>query len=95
MRHVLKIKQTKQFKKDLKTAFRQGCDLARLEEVIDILAAEQPLDKKYRDHALSVKLRRFRECHIALDWLLIYEVQRDILVLALTRLGSHAKLFGL
>lgn len=95
MRHVLKIKQTKQFKKDLKTAFRQGCDLARLEEVIDTLAAEQPLDKKYRDHALSGKLRRFRECHIAPDWLLIYEVQRDILVLALTRIGSHAKLFGL
>ena len=95
MRHVLQIKQTKLFKKDLKTAFRQGCDLARLEEVIDILAAEQPLDKKYRDHALSGKLRRFRECHIAPDWLLIYEVQRDILVLALTRLGSHAKLFGL
>ena len=40
---MLKIKQTKQFKKDLKTAFRQGCDLARLEEVIDTLAAEQPL----------------------------------------------------
>ena len=91
MRHVLKIKQTKQFKKDLKTAFRQGCDLARLEEVIDTLAAEQPLDKEYRDHALSGKLRRFRECHIAPDWLLIY-CKPDDERLQLVRLGSHSEL---
>ena len=92
---MLKIKQTSQFKRDLKAAIRQHASLSPLETVIDTLAAEKPLPEKYRDHALSGSLKRFRECHVAPDLLLMYEVQHDVLVLTLVRLGSHAKLLGL
>lgn len=90
---MLKIKQTSQFKKDLKAAIRQHCDLTRLKEVIDTLALEKPLPSACRDHALAGKYHNFRECHITPDWLLIYQVRTDTLILSLSRLGSHAKLF--
>ncbi|KHM52768.1 hypothetical protein NZ47_02720 [Anaerovibrio lipolyticus] len=92
---MLKIKQTSQFKKDLKAAIRQNCDLNILEQVIDKLAKQEPLDKKHRDHALTGKLKKYRECHITSDWLLMYQVKEDVLVLSLARLGSHAKLLGM
>lgn len=92
---MLKIKQTSQFKKDLKAAIRQNCDLNLLEQVIDKLAKQEPLDKKHRDHALTGKFKKYRECHITSDWLLMYQVKEDVLVLSLARLGSHAKLLGM
>ena len=90
---MLKIKQTSQFKKDLKAAIRQHCDLARLKQVIDTLAREEPLPPIHHDHTLAGKYRNFRECHVTPDWLLIYQVSTDTLILTLARLGSHAKLF--
>ena len=64
-----------------------------LQEVLDYLVQEQPLPEKYRDHALSGNYADFRECHILPDWLLIYKVEEDILILTLTRTGSHSELF--
>ena len=89
---MLKIKQTSQFKKDLKAAIKQNCDLELLSKVIDTLAAEKPLPAKHRDHQLSGNLKQFRECHITPDWIMIYQIKADVLVLSLARLGSHAKL---
>ena len=48
---------------------------------------------KYRDHNLSGNYAGCRECHITPDWLLIYEIQNDELILCLTRTGSHSDLF--
>ena len=90
---MLKIKQTTQFKKDLKAAIRQHRDLTLLENVIDTLARRKPLPAQHRDHALTGSFRNHRECHITPDWLLIYQVKEDTLILSLARLGSHAKLF--
>ena len=55
----------------------------------------QPLPESYRDHALtnSRNYKNVRECHIEPDWLLIYSVQRDALVLKLIRTGSYSDLF--
>lgn len=64
-----------------------------LRNIVDILAAEQPLDPKYKDHALSGDYIGQRECHIQSDWLLIYKVERGELRLTLTRTGSHSILF--
>ncbi len=89
---MLKIKQTSQFKKDLKAAIRQNCDLKLLEQVIDKLANQEPLEEKHRDHVLTGKFKIYRECHITPDWLLMYQIKEDVLVLSLARLGSHAKL---
>lgn len=84
---------TSQFKKDLKLAKKQNKDLGKLFEVIDILANGETLDAKYKDHSLTGNYRGTRECHIELDWLLIYEIRGDVLVLMLYRLGSHSELF--
>ncbi|MDN5307860.1 MAG: mRNA interferase YafQ [Eubacteriaceae bacterium] len=87
------VKFTNQFKKDLKLAKRQGKNIERLYSVIEELADDKVLEEKYRDHDLSGNYKGCRECHIEPDWLLIYEVMEDVLVLMLYRVGSHARLF--
>lgn len=89
------IKFTSQFKKDLKLAKKQGKNLNKLFEVVDALATGKTLEAKYRDHNLSGKYSTTRECHIEPDWLLVYEIIDESLVLILYRIGSHAKLFKL
>ena len=84
---------TSQFKKDLKLAKKQNKDLGKLFEVIDILAYGETLDAKYKDHSLTGNYRGTRECHVEPDWLLIYEIRGDVLVLMHYRLGSHSELF--
>ena len=91
MKYDLQI--TSQFKKDLKLAKKQNKDLGKLFEVIDILANGETLDAKYKDHSLTGNYRGTRECHVEPDWLLIYEIRGDVLVLMLYRLGSHSELF--
>ncbi len=87
------IKPTSQFKKDLRTAQKRGYDLDLLKEVINILADGESLPQKNRDHLLSGDYSGCRECHIAPDWLLIYEISDNELYLYLTRTGTHSDLF--
>jgi mRNA interferase YafQ len=88
----LTIRQATRFRRDVKRLRRQGVDLAKLQAVVVTLAAQEPVDEQYRDHALVGNWRGFRECHIQPDWLLIYRVEGEELQLA--RTGSHAELFG-
>lgn len=87
------IQFTNQFKKDLKLAKKQGKDLDKLFEVINILANGDKLDTKFKDHDLSGSYKGTRECHIEPDWLLIYEIDNNALILMLYRLGTHSELF--
>ena len=84
---------TNQFKKDLELAKKQGKTLSKLLSVIELLANGEPLDMKYRDHALTGDYSGTRECHIEPDWLLVYEIRNNVLILVLYRLGSHSELF--
>ena len=90
----LTIKYSTQFKKDLKKAQKQNKNLDKLFTVIERIANREPLDPSLRDHDLAGNYKGTRECHIEPDWLLIYEVQENMLVLMLYRNGSHAELFG-
>ena len=92
---MLTIKYQGQFKKDYKLAVKRGCNISELEKVIRMLAKEQVLPAKYRDHALtdSRDYKGMRECHIEPDWLLIYNISGDTLILTLVRTGSHSDLF--
>ena len=92
---MLKLEFTSQFKRDYKLAIKRGCDPAKLKEVVSILQAEKPLPEKFRDHDLtnSHNYKDMRECHIEPDWLLVYKVYRDTLMLKLIRTGSHSDLF--
>ena len=87
------VKFTNQFKKDLKLAKKQGKNLDKLYTVINKLANDETLERKYKDHNLSGNYKNCRECHIEPDWLLIYEIIEDVLVLILYRTGSHSELF--
>nr|WP_295644223.1 type II toxin-antitoxin system YafQ family toxin [uncultured Holdemanella sp.] len=87
------IEFTTRFKIDLKLAKKQNKNLDKMFEVIEILANGGKLDAKYRDHDLSGNFKGTRECHIEPDWLLIYEIKEDILVLMLSRTGTHSDLF--
>ena len=87
------ILATKAFRKDYKRSSRSGaCDMGLLQSVIDLLSRGDPLPDSYREHALVGEWTGCLECHVAPDWLLIYE--RDEEVLTFYRLGSHAELFG-
>lgn len=88
---VLDIRQTTAFGRDLKRLKRQQKSLIELFTVIELLAKHESLDKKYRDHTLTSNWQGYRECHIRPDWLLIYRIEQDTLILA--RSGSHAELF--
>ena len=90
---MLKVRYSTQFKKDFKLAKKRGLPLQELKDLLETLAAEKPLDEKFCDHPLKGKYASFRECHIHPDWLLIYEKFDDVLVLLLTRTGSHSQLF--
>ena len=87
------IKFSGQFKKDLKLAKKQGKNLDKLFDVVERLANGEVLEAKYRDHDLSGDYKGCRECHIDPDWLLIYEIFDDVLVLLLNRVGNHSELF--
>ncbi len=87
------VKFTSQFKRDLKLAKKQGKDIDKLFDVISIIAEGKKLDKKYRDHNLSGDYAGCRECHVEPDWLLVYEVMDNVLVLMVYRVGTHSELF--
>ena len=90
---MLDVVLSNRFKKDLKLAAKRGLDLAELETVVNRLAAQQPLPDKNRDHSLTGDYIGFRECHTRPDWLLVYRVDGEDLVLFLFRTGSHTDLF--
>ena len=90
---MLTIKYHTMFKKDFKKIKKRGYDISRLEKIVELLANEVPLPEQFKDHNLSGNYNGFRECHIAPDWLFIYQVNNNELVLVLSRTGSHSDLF--
>ncbi len=90
---MLTIKYHTLIKKDFKKIKKRGYDISRLEKIVELLANEVPLPEQFKDHNLSGNYNGFRECHIAPDWLLIYQVNNNELVLVLSRTGSHSDLF--
>lgn len=87
------IVPTSMFKKDLKTIKKRGYDLSLLNDVVETIASGIPLAEKYKDHNLIGSYKGCRECHITPDWLLIYEISDNELILYLTRTGTHSDLF--
>ena len=90
----LEVKYSSKFKKGLKLAAKRGLDISLLENVVEKLRNRIPLEQKYQDHPLKGKMSKYRECHIQPDWLLVYLIEEDILVLTLIDTGTHADLFG-
>lgn len=89
------VKLTSQFKKDYKNAIKRHLPIELLDDIIKALANGETLPEKNRDHPLSGNWKGHRECHIMPDWLIIYRIENDILVLTLSATGSHSDLFNL
>lgn len=90
---MMTIRVHKLFKKDLKRIVRRGYNLDLLKKVVDLLAKQEVLPEKYKDNSLSGEYIGYRECHITPDWLLIYQLKDDELILVLSRTGTHSDLF--
>ena len=92
---MLKPEFTTQFKKDYKKAITKGLNPQKLQEVVTLLCQQKKLPPSNRDHALvnSRNYKNMRECHIEPDWLLVYKIEKDNLILKLIRTGSHSDLF--
>ena len=90
---MLEIVLSNRSKKDVKMAKKRGYNLDLLNDIVEKLARQEPLPKKNRDHSLTGDFIGFRECHIQTDWLLVYRVNDEELILFLTRTGTHSDLF--
>ena len=90
---MFEIVLSNRFKKDLKLAAKRGLNLDELDAIVERLASGQTLPEKNRDHALTGDYIGFRECHIRPDWLLVYRVDGEDLILFLFRTGTHTDLF--
>lgn len=87
------VRFTSRYKKDYRLAQRRNLDVNLLNRVVFLLANGEPLPPECHDHPLTGNFNGCRECHIQPDWLLIYKYFNDILVLELTRTGTHSDLF--
>lgn len=90
---MYKVIPTSRFKKDLKAVKKRGYNLSLLEAVVEKLKNGETLPAANRDHDLHGNFEGFRECHITPDWLLVYAKKDDVLVLSLSRTGTHSDLF--
>lgn len=80
------------FKRDYKKILKRKYDVTLLDDIVNKLQNGEKLPDNNRDHALSGNWKGYRECHILPDWLLVYKISDEQLVLSLTRTGSHSDL---
>ena len=85
------IRRTTQFKKDIKHLIGKGKDIEKLLSIVENLAEGRKLDSHYRDHRLKGRNKGKRDCHIEPDWILLYSIEDDELILY--RTGTHSDLF--
>jgi mRNA interferase YafQ len=89
---VRSVHESPRFLRDIKRIKKRGMDLSKLRHVVTLLSEKQPLPIRYRDHALTGNWIGHRDCHIQPDWVLIYKITDDTLILE--RTGTHSDLFG-
>ena len=89
---MLTLKTTKRFEKDYKKSVRSGRDMSRLKQVVTWIANQKPLPPEIRDQKLIGNYQGRRECHLAGDWLLIYKLEKDMVIFE--RTGSHSELLN-
>ncbi|MBO1305889.1 type II toxin-antitoxin system YafQ family toxin [Enterococcus sp. 669A] len=88
---MLRIRETPTFKRDFKRIKKKHYDMHKLKVAVSLIVAQEKetLIRKYKDHSLVGNWQGYRELHIQKDWLLIYRIDENELILTLTRTGSH------
>ncbi len=87
----MKLSQTSQFRENIRTQIRKGKDYSKVIKVVKILLSGNHLPARYKDHPLRGNWKGRRDCHIEPDWILIYKISDEQLLLE--RTGSHSDLF--
>jgi mRNA interferase YafQ len=90
---ALELRSTTAFERDLRRVRKQGKDLDKLESIVNLLQHRKPLPARCRPHPLRGSWTNSWDCHIDPDWILVYRLTDEALILV--RTGSHAALFGL
>jgi mRNA interferase YafQ len=90
---MLKIEYTAKMKRDIKRVEKRGKDMTKLYALLKLLAAQTPVPERYRDHRLSGDMADLRECHIEPDWLLVYKIYENELILTASGTGTHSDIF--
>ena len=88
------IVYTSRMKHDVKLMKKRGKDMNKLVRILDLLANGKTLPEENKDHQLTGNLKDFRECHIEPDWLLMYQIFEDKLILSAVASGTHSDIFG-
>jgi mRNA interferase YafQ len=88
---VRRIIFTSQFKKDVKLAEKRHKDMTKLLEVFRLLVGDETLPARYKDHRLTGNWQFHRDMHIEPDWILLYRIDDEDVVMA--RTGTHADIF--
>jgi mRNA interferase YafQ len=90
---MLTVFNTNKYKKDLKRLEKQHRDISALNKIVEMLAKQEVLDPSCRDHPLNGEFEGCRGCHIGFDWVLVYKVENDNIVLVLMRTGTHTEVY--
>lgn len=84
---------SRRFERDLKLSYKRGCNIPKLKMIIRQIASGRELPPRCRDHELSRRYKQFRECHIEMDWILVYRLDKEKGLLYLFRHGTHDDIF--
>jgi mRNA interferase YafQ len=90
---ALDLRTTTAFERDLRRVNKRGKDLDKLETIMNTLQAQEKLPARCRPHPLRGIWAGHWDCHVEPDWLLLYRLTDEALILV--RTGSYAELFGL
>ncbi len=87
------VRTSNKYKRELRKVLSRGYQLQKLDRVIEIIASGENLPAKYADHPLHGNMEGYRECHVEFDWVLVYRIYQDELILLLTGTGTHSDIF--
>ena len=90
---MLTIEYTAKMKRDAKRLAKRGKDMSKLARALDLLASERPMPAAYQDHPLKGAMQGYRECHIDPNWLLVYRVEKNRMILYASGTGTHSDVF--
>lgn len=85
------IQQTSRFRKALKRMKARGADMSLLKGILEKLQRGESLELRHQNHPLTGQWSGNFDCHIKPDWILIYRLTEDALILE--AMGTHSDLF--
>ena len=90
---MYEIEFSNSFKKDYKLMKKRGYNLPKLHELFQQLIEKGTVDAQYLPHKLVGNYAGYWECHIQGDWLLVWEMDKDLKIVRLIATGTHLDLF--